>query len=96
MRCPKNQAASFFTASQEEEGLEFITIGAQRISQALEFVRGENSLLKRQYEKEKLGWSLYYDTLASVEHGLANDDDFAQELQGKAKKIINQCAITLD
>jgi hypothetical protein len=90
------KAASFFTASQDEEGLEFITIGAQRISKALDFVRGEDSPIKQQYEKEKLGWSLYYDILSSIERALANDDGFAQELRRRAKKIINQCAVSFD
>ncbi len=90
------KAASFFSAGQNKEGFEFITNGVQRIATALNFISGENSKLKQQYEKERLGWNLYYDTLAAVERALQENDCFALELCKKAKKIIEQCCIHFD
>jgi len=87
------KAASLFAAHQEEQGREFVTIGARRISNALDFVRGEKSPLTQQYKKERLGWDLYYDTLSAIEDALKNGDSFALELRKKAEGIINQCAI---
>jgi hypothetical protein len=87
------KAASFFSMGKSEQGMEFIRIGARRIAKALDFVRGENSLLAQQYEKECLGWNLYYDTLAAVEEALKTGDAFAPDLCRKAQHLIAQCAI---
>jgi hypothetical protein len=76
-----------------EKGLEMVTIGTQRISKAFEFIRGENSALKKQYENERHGWDLYYDTLDAIEHALKNKDPVALGLQKKAKAIVRQCAV---
>jgi hypothetical protein len=87
------KAASFFASGEEEHGLEFIKIGAKRITNALDFVHGENSMLKQHYEKERLSWNLYYDTLSAVEDALKNGDNFALELRKKAESIIYQCYV---
>ncbi|MDY6932626.1 MAG: hypothetical protein SVZ03_00210 [Spirochaetota bacterium] len=89
------KAASLFTAGQEEQGVEFITDGAARLTDALKFVSGPNSILKQQYEKERIGWELYYDTLTASEKALENNDNFASKLQRRARAKINQCAIML-
>jgi hypothetical protein len=57
------KAASLFKDERNDEGIEFITSGSKRLTEALEFVDGQNSSLRRQYEKERLGWNLYYDIL---------------------------------
>ena len=87
------KAVSFFFEGKGDQGLEFIRTGAKRIMRALEFVRGENSMLKQQYETEHLSWELYYDTLTVVEDALKNDDRFAMDLRQKAKRIIDSCSI---
>ncbi len=87
------RAASFFAGNKEEQGLEFIKVGANRITKALDFVRGEKSMLEQQYEKERLGWDLYYDTLTALEDALKKDDPFALALRKKAESIIDQCTI---
>jgi len=87
------KAASFFAAGEKDHGLEFIKIGAKRIMNALDFVHGENSMLKQRYEKERLGWNLYYDILSVVEDALKNNDSFALELRKKAETIIYQCYV---
>jgi hypothetical protein len=87
------KAASLFAAGEEKKGLEFIKIGAKRIMNALDFVHGENSMLKQRYEKERLSWNLYYDILSAVEDALKNNDSFALELRKKAESIIYQCYV---
>lgn len=87
------KAESFFIAGQGELGVEFVTNGARRIAKALDFIHGENSMLKQLYEKERLGWNLYYDIFSAVEDALNEDDNFALELRRKAKNIIGQCSL---
>jgi len=87
------KAASFFASGEKEHGLEFIKIGAKRITNALDFVHGENSMLKQHYEKERLSWNLYYDTLSAVQDALKKGDSFALELRKKAESIIYQCYV---
>ncbi|MBW1739270.1 MAG: hypothetical protein JRJ69_17520, partial [Deltaproteobacteria bacterium] len=87
------KAASFFAAGEKEHGLEFIKIGAKRITSALDFAHGENSMLKERYEKERLGWNLYYDILSAVGNALKDNDSFAMELRKKAQSIIYQCYV---
>ena len=89
-------AASLFTEGKKEQGLEFIRIGARRITAALNFTGGENSMLKRQYEKERLSWNFYYDTLSAVENGIDKGDDFVLELLKKAEEIVHECSINVE
>jgi len=60
---------------------------------SLLFIDGENSKLADEYEKERLGWNLYYDTLSAIEHGMAEGHEFALDLRKKAQRIIRECAI---
>ena len=87
------KAASFFEEGKNDEGLEFIKNGAERIMGALNFVEGENSMLKKIYENERAGWNLYYDILSTVEKALNQGDDFACELKKRAEDIIDDCSI---
>ena len=87
------KAATFFFAQEPEKGRDFIKTGAQRIGTALEFISGENSNLKKQYEKERLGWNLFYDTLDAVEKAIDSKDKFALELLDEANRLIAKCII---
>ena len=87
------KAASLFGENQMEKGLELVTIGVQQISKAFKFIRGRNSALKRQYDNERRGWHVYYDTLDAVEEALKNKDPLALGLQQKAKAIVRECAV---
>ncbi|MGD8229121.1 MAG: hypothetical protein PVI20_15200 [Desulfobacteraceae bacterium] len=87
------KAASFFDGDEKEQGLEFVRTGARRIERALKFTGGDPSELKQQYEKERLAWDLFYDTLSAVEKGLENGEAFAEELKTKAESILNDCRI---
>jgi hypothetical protein len=87
------KAASFFDEDRREQGLGFVQTGSNRIMSALKFVEGNNSHLRQQYEKERLAWNIYYDTLSAVENALRDDDAFAHELKQKAQAIIKACGI---
>ena len=89
------KAAALFAADHPEQGLEFIATGAPRIAGAVGFVAGKNSMLKQQYEKERLGWSVYYDALAAVEKALEKREDFALALHKKAGELIDRCRLRL-
>jgi hypothetical protein len=73
--------------------MEFVTSGSKRLARALAFIRGKNSSLKQQYEREKQGWNLYYDTLDAVERALNKNSRYANDLKRKAQIIIDQCAV---
>ena len=90
------KASSFFTAGKVEQGVDFIKTGAKRISNALDFVMGENSTLKEQYKKERLGWDLFFDTLSAAEKAIEKEDEFALDLCDKAKGIVEKCLIRCD
>ena len=88
------KAASFFAEGKDDQGLAFVKNGAHRISKAIRFVSGENSPLKQRYERERLGWNIYYDALKAIEEALIKRDPFAHELKKKAECAIQQCAIS--
>jgi hypothetical protein len=87
------KAASFFSAGEADQGLEFIQTGAHRLTRAFEFVRGKNSPLKQQYERERSGWDLYYEILCHAESSLKKNDLFTLKLRRKAQSIVNQCCL---
>ena len=87
------KAGSLFCDGLCNQGVEFIKNGAMRITDTLEFIQGENSRMKYQYEKERLGWNLYYDTLSALEYALKRKDKFALTLQKKALDVINNCLV---
>ena len=87
------KAASLFKKNRDNQGVEFVTSGSKRLAKALEFIRGKNSSLKKQYEKERQGWNLYYDTLDAIERALNKNSPYAKDLKRKAHTIIDQCAV---
>lgn len=89
------KAWSFFNGGNDGHGVEFVANGVRRISGAVNRMNettGGHSL-KQLYEKEKRGWRLYYETLASIKDAVNSDDNFTQNLQRRAKSIIGQCAV---
>ena len=87
------KTASFFSTDKEDQGVEFLGIGTKRIMDALDFITGKEGRLRQQYEKEKIGWELYYDALSAVEDGLKKDDVLAIELKRKTECIMSECFI---
>ncbi len=85
------KAASFFASERFEEGDDFVKSGTERISKAMAFTGGEPSPLKKQYQRERRQWRLYYQTLSRLARALKNNDDEAVALKSKAQSIINAC-----
>ena len=46
-----------------------------------------------QVERERRGWGAYYDVLDRLEQGIAAGDAFAEEMQGRAKGIVDRCRV---
>jgi hypothetical protein len=87
------KAASLFKKHRDSEGIAFVAGGSKRLAKALEFISGKNSSLRQQYEKERQGWNLYYDTLDAVESALDKNSLYANDLKRRAHTIIDQCAV---
>jgi hypothetical protein len=88
------RAASLFEMGEDKQGIEFITMGSNRIQKSLDFVEGDNSPLKQCYERERIGYDLYFDVLTEIEKGLKDNDGFAFGLKKRAEMIIRRCLIT--
>ena len=88
------KAASFFADGKKSQGVDFVLNGAGRLKDAFDFIRKENGLLKRQYETERSGWDLYYDTLMALGQALRKGDGFAAGLKERTEQIICQCRMT--
>jgi len=87
------KCASLFQDGNTDQALQFVTLGTERITEALSFVRGENSELKQKYVRERRGWDIYYDTLSAVETALKDEDAFAVALRDRARETIAGCHI---
>jgi hypothetical protein len=87
------KAVSFFEQGDHAGGLEFIKNGSRRIGNAIDFLSGKR--LEVQYQKEKEGWNLYYDSLLAIDRGLRKQDPLAEELKTRAREIINRCHIRI-
>ena len=82
------KAASLFYQGKDKQGIDFLKSGSRQIMKSLNFAYDEKSTLKQHFEKERLGWDLYYDTLSAIEEALKDNDPFAMDLQKKAQSII--------
>jgi hypothetical protein len=88
------KAEALFNSGAAQLGNEFVRTGTQRINQALQFAFIDQGKLKRQYQQERQGWALYFDTLSALEKGLQVGDQFAQEMRKKARELIGGLAIS--
>jgi len=88
------KAASFFALGKNARGVRFIKDGAVRLRKALDFAYGKERLLERTFVQERSGWDLFFETLSVLEEAIEKKDDFALDLQKKARDIINSCAIS--
>jgi hypothetical protein len=87
------KAEGLFSSGEAQLGHEFVRMGAPRIDQAMQFAFIDKGKLKQQYQQERQGWALYYDTLAALEKGLQDSDPFALEMCRKAQELISEFAI---
>lgn len=87
--------ASLFNSGKCSQGIEFVKSGSSRISYALDFTRGEDSLFKQRFELERSGWNQYYDVLQAIDIAQEEGDEYAFSLREKAMKLIANCFIQL-
>ena len=87
------KAAHFFEQKQISRGEEFIQIGSRRLDQALSFIAGTPSPLKKQLDQERQGWQLYYDVLDALEAHLQKNDPRAIALKKHFQTILNRVHI---
>jgi hypothetical protein len=88
------RAAERFASGRPGAGLRLVREGSLRIGNTLDFTRGEESPLRRVYGRERRGWTLYYDVLDALEGALERRDGEAQKLRARARRIIQQSAVT--
>ncbi len=87
------KCAALFQEGNTEQALQFVTLGARRIAEAVRFARGSDSELRETYARERRGWDVYYDTLAALETALQDKDTYAMELRDRASEVIGACRI---
>ncbi|ODS32827.1 MAG: hypothetical protein SCARUB_02033 [Candidatus Scalindua rubra] len=88
----------FATKGEENEckGFELIEIGSKRLRNCIQEVsKDDGDGLKERYERERTAWNLYYDILDRVENALREGDQFAIELQERAKKLVNNFRVVI-
>jgi hypothetical protein len=88
------KAASFFALGKNAQGVRLVKDGAVRLRKALDFAYGKERLLERTYVQERSGWHLFFETLSVLEEAIGKKDNFALDLQKKARDIVNSCAIS--
>jgi HAMP domain-containing protein len=88
------KTAALFAQGDLDEAELLVRLGADRLSETLSFVEGDPSELERGFLAEKEGWDLFYDTLAALEERLAGGDSLAAKLAGRAREIVEACAVT--
>jgi hypothetical protein len=81
------------TKEKNCEGLELGFSGIRRLHETIQKLTADANPLIDQFNKEKLGWDLFYNVLDSTEAGLKEGDPFALELRKKARTIIDNCRI---
>lgn len=78
---------------KEEEAVEFLTMGARRLGEIIEYLDAVPNPLIEEYRKEKKVWDAYYDVLDRLEQGIKDGEEFAIGIQAKAREILQACGI---
>ncbi len=84
---------ALYEEGKRDEASEFILSGAKRIASAIEFSMGRSSELKKQYERERKAWKLFYDTMSAIEDSIHTENRLGLELKRKAGRIVNRCML---
>lgn len=90
------KAAFFFQKGDEKSvnrGVEFVSKGAKRLGEIMQWLQQEPKPLIARHEKEKRAWDIYYDVLDQVEGDLRKGETTARQLQKKAATILGECKI---
>jgi hypothetical protein len=90
------KAASFFdknTKESDQQGFEFLQAGTRRLRETIQKLNQQPNPLIDEFERENMGWGIYYDVLDRVEENLKKEDSFPLELKKRAEAIIAGCKI---
>ncbi len=68
-------------SDRHDEAQEMVRVGVPRLRRTLEFVRGENSALRRQFEQERKAWDAFY-------HRLHMHEEKKAEFSGQAAEFL--------
>lgn len=92
------KAASFFTDNDREKnqlGFEFLQTGIRRLHETIQRLTRDPNPLIEQYRMEKKGWDLFYDILDKTEEEIKKGDEFALEINEKARALMKGCRIKI-
>ena len=76
-----------------DEAKEWTRIGVDRLNKAFDFVKGQNSALSLQFEKERHEWDVYYQRLEAWEEEIEKNSPEAQRVLEKARKFVNEIRV---
>ena len=84
------KAAEFFESGETDKARRFLLENVPRLNRALQFIKGEESQLKKQVARERSGWKLFYDLLDKAEE---MDDKNSKPLHNNTLKIISDSRV---
>lgn len=87
------KAVSLYEEGKKGEVCEFIISGSKRISSAVDFSMGPGSGLKKQYQRERKAWKLFYDTMSAIKDSIQIENRLGLELRQKAISIVKGCLL---
>ncbi len=88
--------ASFFADNSKEnnlQGFEFFRMGVKRLNETIQQLTSKPNPLLEQFNKEKNGWSIYYELLNKAEDGIKKKHPASLEIQKKARALVENCRI---
>ncbi len=86
--------AASFQAEENREAVRLARMGMQRIGEVAHACTKQGNPFKDRFEKERRAWDLFYDTLDRAEQGIREDDQFASDLQRKARNLLQECEMS--
>lgn len=84
------KAVEFFANGEADKASKFLFQNVSRLDHAIEFIKGENSSLKKQVKAEREGWERFYDILDKVE---TMSKTQKQAYQEKATQIVRESSV---
>lgn len=86
------KAHEIFGKGEDKSGNIFLSMGVKRITEAVNFTKGKNSLLASQLKKEKEGWNLFYNLMDSFENSTLESHSRKEKTKAAAG-IVENCRI---
>ncbi len=87
------RVAALFNENHTEEAVEFMRIGIPQLRETFDFIQARSGALRREYERERQGWRLFYNCLDKLEQAVQANENWALKLQKSAQKIVSGCQV---